>query len=61
MRKEDDRHVGVRQDFYLSDYEYKMMKSAMSEFGCTNKSQFIRDAIFRMIRMGKPSKERKHG
>ncbi len=42
---EYDRHLGVRQNFYLSDFEEAMVKDAMASIGCRNKSQFIRDAI----------------
>lgn len=60
MRTEHDRHLGVRQNFYLSNYENKMLKSAMSEFGYANKSQFMRDMIFKAIYLGRLVKEADH-
>lgn len=57
--KEEDRHVGVRQNFYLSDYEDKMVKDAMSSMGYTNKSQFFRDAILKYALKWKLGKEMK--
>ncbi len=45
MSKEEDRHLGVRQCFYMSDFENAMVKDAMASINCQNRSQFIRDAI----------------
>ena len=55
--KQEDRHLGIRHHFYMSDYEDKMVKDAMSSMGYTNKSQFFRDAILKYAFRGKMEKE----
>lgn len=59
MAREDDRHLGTRQHFYLSVSEYEAVKSAMADMGYANKSQFFRDAIFRTIQLHRLGKEKK--
>ena len=44
-KKNEDRHLGKRVDFYLPEDEFDSMTEGMAAIHETNKSLFIRSAI----------------
>ena len=45
MPKENDRHLGKRENIWFPYGEHKTMLDAMSELKIDNKSDFIRSAV----------------
>ena len=57
MAKEDDRHVGRRENVWFPFDEHAAMLTAMDALKETNKSNFIRSAVRNFI---KAINERSH-
>ena len=50
MPKEDDRHIGKRENIWFPYAEHRDMLKAMEELKETNKSNFIRSAVRSFIK-----------
>ena len=49
MPKEEDRHIGKRENVWFPYTEHKAMLTAMETIKETNKSNFIRSAVKNFI------------
>ncbi len=49
MPKEEDRHIGKRENVWFPYKEHKAMLTAMDAIKETNKSNFIRSAVKNFI------------
>ena len=49
MPKEEDRHIGKRENIWFPYTEHKAMLTAMETIKETNKSNFIRSAVKNFI------------
>ena len=50
MAKEEDRHIGTRENVWFPYDEHAAMLKAMDELKETNKSNFIRSAVRNFIK-----------